>query len=106
MHIVNTLANYARSNMQIICLGLTAVALTLAGPAINGLLRNITKKFHWLLRYLSYIVLCTAGYGFLSQFMYQGLRHWFKGLNNVMLVLWIVVLYLVLAFFAKQQKEI
>jgi len=104
--LINTIANYSRQNLQIICFGITAVALMLAGPTVNGILRRITKNLHWLLRYLSYIILCTAGYGFLSHVLYQGLRHWFRGLNNHMLVIWVAVVYLVLAFFAKQQKEI
>lgn len=104
--LITALADFIRSHMQEVSFGITAVAMMMAGPAINGILKRLTKKMNWFLRYLSYVLLCTAGYGFLSQVIYQGTRYWLRHLTSPMLIIWTLVIYLVLAWFAKQQKEI
>jgi hypothetical protein len=100
------LAAFIRTHVHEICFGITAVTLTLAGPKINGGLKQIVRKLNWLLRYAAFVVLCTAGYTFLSQIIYRGLLHLLHGLTNLMLVLVTLGLYLLLAWVAKEQKVI
>ncbi len=106
MQFITWLSIYIRNNLQEVCFGITAVTLMIAGPTINGLFKNITGKLHWFVRYLFYIILCTAGYGFLSQVIYHGVRNWLRGQSNMLIVVWTAVIYLILAWFAKRQKDI
>lgn len=100
------IGSYIRNHIQEVSFGITAVTLALVAPIINGTLKQVSKNFHWLLRFIAFIILITVGYGFLSQVLYHGIRHWFHGLDNFYLILWITVIYLILAWFAIQQKKI
>ncbi len=92
--------------MAQVSLGITAVSLMLAGPVINGFIQNLTQKFNWLLRYVVFILVCTVGYGFLTHFVFRGLARWLAYQRNKELLVITVVIYLVLAFFAKKQGHI
>jgi hypothetical protein len=99
-------ARLLRTYLSEVCFGITAVALILAGPAINGFFSRLTEKLHWILKYLLFVLLCTVGYGVLTQVVYQGLKHWMVRQHNLLLVLVTLGIYLVLAFLAKKQGHI
>ena len=99
-------AQFFRQYKSEISFGLTAVTLVMAGPIINSNVKRLTGALHWSLRYLIYVLLCTVGYSLLSQAMYRGVKSWVFGLPSMWLVIAVVGAYLLLAFLAKQQKEI
>ncbi|MGA3050447.1 MAG: DUF3392 family protein [Chitinispirillaceae bacterium] len=103
---VDFLAGLTRSHLAQVSLGITAVTLILAGPVINGFIQNMTQRFHWLLRYCIFVLMCTIGYGFLTHFVFRGLARWLAYQRNVELLIIIAGIYLVLAFFAKKQGHI
>ena len=105
-HPIIYLAGLVRQYMSEVCFGITAVSLILAGPAINGFVQRLTASFHWLVRYLLFVLMCTAGYGLLTQVIYRGLKHWFIHQRGLALILITTGIYLVLAFFAKKQGRI
>ena len=100
------IAKLIRPNLSGICLCMTAVTLVLAGPYINRFVAGLTEKLHWLTRYLVFVLMCTIGYGALSQILYRGLKHWLMGQPAFALVAFTIVIYLVLAYFARKQKRI
>ena len=106
LSIIRDIALFIRQNMQFVSFGITAVTIMLIGPFINGTVKRICMSMHWLLRYVVYVLLCTAGYGFLAHFLYYGIKSWLSGLSGVLLITWTLAIYLVLAWFAKQQKAI
>ena len=106
MNMVNSFAVFIRTNITEISFGITAVILMLSGRPVNSVVKKFTQTMHWFLRYCIYVLLCTLGYGFLSTMIYQGFRNWFLSLSNPALVLWVPSVYLILAWFAKAQKEI
>jgi hypothetical protein len=105
-HPILLIAGLIRQHLSEICFGITAVSLILAGPAINGFVQRLTQKFHWLIRYLVFVLMCTAGYGFLAQVIYRGLKHWLTSQRSLSLILIATLIYLVLAFFARKQGHI
>lgn len=105
-HTITTIAIFIRHHLQEVCFGITAVSLMLFGPMLNGTVKHITRSLHWLLRYLVYVLLCTVGYVFLAKGMYDGIRHLLLMLSRPVLVFVTLGIYLVLAWIAKQQKEI
>lgn len=104
--IIVTVASCIRQHIPEISFGITAVALVLIGPSVNRVIRHLSRSLHWSLRYTIFIMLCTIGYGFITHILYKSLRVWFVNLDNSMLVFWVCVVYLGLAWFAKRQHEI
>lgn len=78
----------------------------LFGPAINAGVNRLLRKLHWLLRYCFFVLLCTAGYVFLSQAIYLGIKNLLAGRSSLTLVIVTLGIYLVLAWIAKEQKAI
>jgi cation transport ATPase len=100
------LASLIRNHLSDVSFSMVAVALMLAGPVINRSILKAAQKFHWILRYLLLVVICSAGYGFLTNVAHKGLRHWLAGQRAVWLVLITAAIYLVLAWLARKQGEI
>lgn len=105
---INYTAFFIRNNISEICFGITAVTMMLLGPRINGGIRKIIKKFHWLLRYAIFILVCTVGYTFISQAIFQATKRLLLTFFQQRAVFVIITLgiYLVLAWIAKEQKAI
>lgn len=99
-------ASFVRTYLHEICFGITAVALMLFGPSINGAVRKITRKLNWVIRYSIFVLLCTVGYIFLSQALYRGVRHLLLLCGGSLRVAVTVGIFLVLAYIAKEQKAI
>ncbi len=104
--ILHDTAQFLRHNIQFVTFGITAVTITLVGPYINGTVKRITASLHWLIRYIVFVLLCTLGYGFLTQILYFWMKKWIIRLPDIQLLIWTSLIYLGLAWFAKQQKEI
>ncbi len=103
---VSYLSSFIRLYIHEISFGITAVSLMLFGPYINAGVRKLVRKFHWLVRYAAFVLLCTAGYTFLLQVVYRGVKHFLLGCSNPILVIATVVSYLLLAWIAKENKAI
>jgi Protein of unknown function (DUF3392) len=106
MEIFNQTVTVIRNHLQEVVFGITTVTMVLAGPYINSLLKTIPARFHWVLRFISYIILCCAGYGFLTHYLYQTLIKLFVKLESIPLVVITIASYLILAWLAKQHKQI
>lgn len=104
--LINTGAHYLRDHMNQICFGIVAVVIMISGPHLTSFVKRMTIKFNWFVRYCCYILLCTAGIGFLSRVMFQGLKYWFSSQNNLVILISVPGVYLGLAWLAKQQREI
>jgi len=100
------IAAFIRTYLHQISFGITAVALMLAGPHVNAVIRSLVKKLHWVVRYAIFILVCTAGYVFLSQFLYQTVLRLLRGCSSGMLVASTAGIFLFLAWIAKEQKAI
>ncbi len=99
-------AIFIRNHLNQICFGITAVTIMLFGPNINGTTRHLTRKLNWILRYGVFVILCTVGYTFLSQAIFQGTRRLLLSCSSPLLVAATAGIYLVLAWIAKEQKAI
>jgi hypothetical protein len=100
------LASFIHTYLHEIAFGITSITMVLFGPYINRNLQRLVRNFHWLLRYVIFVLLCTAGYAFLSQVVYRGIKQMLHTLSNPLLVVTTVLLYLMLAWVAKEQKKI
>ncbi len=105
-HLIYEMATLMRHHLTEIVFGITTVTLVLIGPHINSAVKHATNSIHWLIRFLIFVIVVCVGYGFLSHLLYQFIRKWFVRMDSITLVIATIGTYLVLAWFAKQQKEI
>ncbi|MBF0264226.1 MAG: DUF3392 family protein [Gammaproteobacteria bacterium] len=99
------LSNWLWSHKQMIVTSWIAVLLVLYGDELNKLLKRIMRPYHYLLRMLSFVVLCTVGYGFIAIYSEIGVnqllsfvhRHWFAGI--------VIFIYLLLGFLAERKHQ-
>jgi hypothetical protein len=104
--VLNIIAQYTRTHLDSVSIGLVATFLMVYGYKINGIFRKQTRSMHFFIRYVLFVVLCSAGYGFASSQATKMLKTWLKGLPNVQLVGAVFVGFLILGFLAKRGKEV
>jgi hypothetical protein len=105
-HMLTPVADLIRRHLAEVSLGITAVALMLVGPVVNGIVQRATLRLHVLLRFAALVLLLTAGYGILSQVTFSCVKRWLSLLPPLSLIGVTVGIYLVLAFFARKQGKI
>ena len=98
--------HWMRLHISEIAVSLTAMSLVVGGPYVNAGLKNLTRKFHWLLRYAFFIFLSVVGYGILSNFVQRNTRSVLSGLPDVELIGAVVGLHLLLAWLLKREGKI
>jgi hypothetical protein len=104
--IIASVASFFRLYLQEISIGIVTVSLVLIGPYLNKYIKQGTKQFHWLIRFTIFVIICSAGYGFITHYLFKWVYLALLHLNRAMLVYVIIAIYFVLAWLAKQQKEI
>jgi hypothetical protein len=105
-YLITQLSTFIRHHLPEAVFGITTVTLVLAGPYLNSLVKKATSNMHWLLRFVVFVLVVCAGYGFLAHLLYITVKNWFLHMNNLTLVLSTLISYLILAWVAKQQREI
>lgn len=105
-HLLAPFATFLRHHLTEISFGIVAVVLVFLGPFINRAIKHGTQKLHWLIRFAIFVVVCSAGYGFITHVLYKALRDVLARFNNVTLIVTVFSIYLVLAWITKQQREI
>lgn len=99
-------AVFLRDHIPSIAVGLVATILVIYGNKINGFFRKQTKSLHFVARFALFILLCSAGYGFLSSQAVKLLRDTLIGLQDLHLVGAIAGSFIVLGFLARAGKEV
>jgi hypothetical protein len=105
-HALAPVAGFIRHHLSEVCLGITAVTLLVAGPLINGFVRKLTERFHWLVRFIILVLLLTAGYGLLAHLIFTCLKRWLAPQPALSLIVITAAIYLALALFAQKQGKI
>lgn len=80
--------------------------MVIYGGVINQLLRRALKGLPFLIRVGLFILICAAGYGWLSWLIVKWCVHILSGLGPVVLVLTIGVSYGVIAWLAERRRLI
>ena len=101
----NELSNWLWSYKHILVTSWIAVLLVLYGDHLNKLLKRIMRPYHYIFRIISFVVLCTIGYGFIAIYsevaVHQLLvfvdRQWFAGI--------VIFIYLLLGFLAERKHQ-
>jgi hypothetical protein len=99
-------AHWMRRHIPEMAFSITAMLLVVSGPSVNAGLKNMTRKFHWLLRYCLFVILTTLGYGLVGNFILQKTRGVLWTLSDGLLVGLVLGLHLLLAWMLKRDRRI
>jgi len=102
---IRDFADFLRLHSVSISVGLISTILTIYGETINQYARKLTQKLPFLGRFAFFVILCGAGYGFISSQAVRFLRRFLMNLTDIHLILTIIIAFLVLGFLAKSSKN-
>jgi len=103
---IHQFADFLRAHMDSISVGIVATLLIIYGGKINGYFKKITKSIPFLGRFALFVVLCSAGYAFLSSQLVKFLRMFLQGQADMTLIATVAGAFIVLAFLARSGKDI
>lgn len=106
MMFVHDFAGFLRGHLPSIAVGIVATILVVYGNQINGFFRKQTKSLHFLARFTLFVLLCSAGYGFLSSQAVKFVRDALRGLEDAHLVVAVVGAFVALGFLARAGREV
>ena len=103
---IHQFANFLRVHMDSISVGLVATLLINYGGYINGYFKKITKSIPFVGRFALFVILCSAGYAFMSSQLVKFLKMFLRNQADLPLIGIIAAAFLVLAFCARSGKDI
>ena len=106
MEFLEKLAVFVRPHNLSISVAIVATAFAVFGGAINSIIRLATKKMHFIVRFAFYILVYAFGIGILSAQTVGFLQKILLTLPAPHLLSFIIVVFLLLCFIAKKQKQI
>ena len=103
---IHQFANYLRFHMDSISVGLVATLLIIYGGYINNYFKKITRSIPFLGRFVLFVILCSAGYAFLTSQLVKLLKMFLRGQPDLPLIGIVATACLILAFCARSGKDI
>ena len=103
---IHEFATFLRHHINAISVGMVATLLMLVGSKINGFFKKITRSIPFVGRFALFVLLCSAGYAFLSSQFCHLLRWFLVSLADVPLIACIAGCYIGLAVMAYRAKEV
>ena len=106
MEFFDKIALLIRPHSASIAIAIIATTFAVFGNDLNIALKATTKKMHFFVRFVFYILIYAFGIGFLSAAMSGFLQKLMRTLPSIHLIIFIIVIFLFLCFVAKRQKQI
>lgn len=103
---IHQFADFLRFHMDSISIGLVATLLVIYGKNINNYFKRITKHIPFIGRFVLFIVLCSAGYAFLTSQLVRYLKLFLQGQADLPLIGITIGAFLILAFLARSGKDV
>ncbi|MCF0217109.1 MAG: DUF3392 family protein [Fibrobacteraceae bacterium] len=103
---IHQFADFLRLHLESISVGLVSTLLIIYGAPINAYVKKITKSMPFLARFALFVLLCSAGYAFMTSQAVRFLRHFLVGLADLPLVCGIAGAFVALAFLARAGKDV
>ena len=105
-HFIHQFADFLRLHLTSISVGLVATLLMIYGAGINNYFKKITRSIPFVGRFALFVVLCSAGYAFMSSQLVKLLKMFLRSQADLPLIGIIAGAFLVLAFLAKSGKDV
>lgn len=103
---IHQFADFLRFHMDSISIGLVATLLVIYGETINNYFKRITRSIPFIGRFALFIVLCSAGYAFLTSQLVRYLKLFLQGQADLPLIGITIGAFLILAFLARSGKDV
>ena len=103
---IHQFANFLRLHMDSIAVGLVATLLMIYGAYINNYFKKISKSIPFVGRFALFVLLCSAGYAFISSQAVRFLKMFLRGQGDLPLIGIIAAAFLILAFLARSGKDV
>lgn len=87
-------------------LAIIATVLVIFGNHINGAIKKITMRQHFIIRTLIFVLVCAFGYGLLTVWLTELLALQLAKISTVYLLPCVFVIFFVLGMYAQKQKHI
>ncbi|MBO5532263.1 MAG: DUF3392 family protein [Fibrobacter sp.] len=103
---IHQFADFLRLHMDSISVGLVATVLMIYGAYINNYFKKITRSIPFVGRFALFVILCSAGYAFMSSQAVRFLKMFLRSQADLPLIGIIAGAFIVLAFCARSGKDI
>jgi len=99
-------ARWIRPHVDQVALAVVASVLVIYGKAINDLVKQVFKNWHFTVRVLVFMIVCAFGYGALTVFATQFLGLFLAGLGNAQLTIVIAGFFFLVGILAQKKRQI
>ncbi|WP_286272670.1 DUF3392 domain-containing protein [Thalassotalea hakodatensis] len=106
IELLTSLGQWFRPYQYQTALAIIATILVLFGNDINGALKHMIRKQHFVVRTLVFIVVCAFGYGLLTVWLTALLAEQLSSIPTVYIVPTVVIIFAVLGIYAQKQRHI
>ena len=97
---------FIRGHLMEIMLAYSATVLSVYGGYINNSVKKMIRKHNFLVRFGTFVALCTFGYGLLSLVIGKILVAYMSHLSNTWLISIIVGLFVLIGLIAEEKNRI
>ena len=104
-HIVDKLGHLLRGHIPEAALGVVATLIFVYGDEINGLIKKQIQGYHFLIRLLIFVLLCTFGYGALTIFLSKVIAGFLDSLDPIYLASVLIVFFVFVGILAERKKQ-
>lgn len=104
--LIHEFAQFLRQHLTSISVGIVATVLMIYGSYINGFFKKITRKMPFVARFALFIVLCSAGYAFISALLVRLFKMFLLTQADLPLIGILFGTFILLAILAYRGKEV
>jgi hypothetical protein len=99
------LSDWFWGHRQLLITSWVAVLLVVYGGSLNALVRRVMQPYHFLIRMIAFILLCTFGYGALAVYGQLGINFGLLHLSKDWFASIVIVTYLILSLLAERKRH-
>jgi len=89
-----------------VAMAIVATVLVIFGGDINKMVRSLVRKRHFIVRSLTFVVVCAFGYGLLTVWLTKLLSQQLSQVPNIYILPLIVGIFLLLGAYAQKHRHI
>lgn len=106
IELLTSLGQWFRPYQYQTALAIIATILVLFGNDINGAIKHLIRKQHFIVRTIVFIIICAFGYGLLTVWLTALLAQQLANIPTAYIVPLIVLIFAVLGLYAQKQRHI
>lgn len=103
---IHEFARFLRFHMASISVGIVATFLMIYGSKINGFFKKITRSIPFIGRFALFVVLCSAGYAFVSSQAARYFKYFLLSQKDLPLIGIVAGSFILLAILAYRGKDV